>query len=109
MEYLQVFDEYKNKLNEKIERSKKLLLENGKRFMIIVVFIENSENKFLLQKTSEEKDSVIATTGGHVTFGDDGIKTTLKETYEELGIKLDSNEIKYVDTITYQKCYVEVY
>lgn len=109
MEYLQVFDDNKNMLDEKIERDKKLLLKNGKRFMIIVVFIENNEKKFLLQKTSVEKDSVIATTGGHATYGDDGIKTTIKETYEELGIKLDSNEINYVDTIIYPKCYVEVY
>lgn len=48
MEYLQVFDDDKNLLDEKVERSNKLNLKDGKRFMIVLVFIENSEHKFLV-------------------------------------------------------------
>ena len=89
MEYLQVFDENKKMLNEKIERDLKKTLTGNKFFMVILLFIENSEGKFLLQKTSEARNSEIATTGGHVTFGDDGFKTTLKEAKEELGLTLN--------------------
>lgn len=108
MEYLQVFDEFKNKSDEKIERSLKKALTGNKYFMIILLFIEN-DNKFLLQKTSILRNSEIATTGGHVTYGDDGYITVFKEAKEELGITLDKNLLNLVDTITCKNCFAEIY
>lgn len=108
MEYLQVFDEFKNKLDEKIDRELKKTLTGNKYFMIVLIFIEN-DNKFLLQKTSINRNSEIATTGGHVTYGDDGYITVLKEAKEELGITLDKELLNLVDTITFGNCYVEIY
>ena len=72
MELLQLFDDNKNMLNEYIERPKKLEVPSGKYFMIILLFIENSEGKFLIQKVAFE--DTYATTGGHVTYGDDAIR-----------------------------------
>ena len=109
MEYLQQFDENKKMINEKIDRELKKTLTGNKYFMVILLFIENDKGKFLLQKTSKMKDSLVATTGGHVEFGDDGLKTTIKEANEELGINLLPSEISYVDTITCCNCYIEVY
>lgn len=109
MEYLQVFDENKKMLDEKIERSLKRTLTGNKFFMIILLFIENDKGEFLLQKTSKEKKSEIATTGGHVVFGDDGLKTTIKEASEELGVTFLPSELNYVDTIKWDNCYIEVY
>lgn len=108
MELLQVFDENKNMLNESVERSNKTLLEDGKYFMVILIFIENN-NKFLIQKTSENKNSEYATTGGHVTYLDDGFITCKKEVSEELGIQLSDDEIEYIDTIDYKNCFCEIY
>lgn len=109
MEYLQVFNNKKELLNEKIERNKKFELKDDKYFMIILIFIENSKKEFLIQKTSKEKDSCMATTGGHVTFGDDGAITVLKEVEEELGLILKKEEINIVDTLKYDNCHVEIY
>ena len=109
MEYLQVFDKEKKMLNEKVARDNKLDLPDGKYFMIVLIFIENSEGKFLFQKTSKERNSCIATTGGHVTFGDDGLKTAVKEVKEELGVTLDASELSFVDTFIYSKGYLETY
>ena len=109
MEYLQVFDENKNMLDEKIERSLKLTLEDNKYFMIILLFIENEDGKFLFQKTVEEKDGKIATTGGHVSFGDDGLKTTIKEAQEEIGITFKPEDLTYIDTVVFYNCYLEIY
>ena len=109
MEYLQLFDENKNMLNEKIDRELKKTLSGNKFFMIILLFIENDKGEFLLQQTSKMRNSEIATTGGHVEFGDDGLKTTIKEANEELGITLLPSELNYVDTITWGNCYIEVY
>lgn len=107
-ELLQVFDEKKNMLNESIGRSLKKTLTNGKHFMIILIFIEN-EGKFLIQKSSKEKGSEYATTGGHVTYLDDGFITCKKEVSEELGIQLKDDEIEYIDTIDYKNCFCEIY
>ena len=57
MEYLQLFDDNKIMLEEKIARSEKKNVQTGRYFMIVLVFIENDEHKFLIQKTSSEKDS----------------------------------------------------
>lgn len=109
MEYLQVFDDEKNILEEKIERSKKLNLENGRYFMIILVFIENSEHKFLIQKTSFERNFEYATTGGHVTYGDTSLETVIKEIKEELGTIVEKDEITFIDSIKYPKAYADIY
>lgn len=109
MEYLQLFDENKNMINEKIDRNLKKTLSGNKYFMIVLLFIENDKGEFLLQLTSKQKDSSIATTGGHVEYGFDGLNTTIKEAKEELGITLLPNELNYVDTITWGNCFIEVY
>lgn len=98
MEYLQVFDENKNILNEKIARSDKFNIEKGKYFMIVLLIIENDKHKFLVEKTSIERNNVFAFLGGHVTYGDSNIKTVVKEAKEEIGIDITEDEIEYIDT-----------
>ncbi len=107
MEYLQVFDEKKKVLNEKVSRDEKYNLPDGKHFMIVLIFIENNKGEFLLQKTSKSRHSCIATTGGHVTYGDNAIETVIKECKEELGIDISSNEFSYVDTVLFKNCFLE--
>lgn len=109
MELLQIFDENKNMLNESIERDKKKELPEGKYFMIILLFIENNEHKFLIQKTSVSRNSEYATTGGHVTFGDDALKTVIKEAKEELGLELKKEELKEIEMVKYNKAFVAIY
>lgn len=107
-ELLQVFDENKNIINESIKRSLKRTLQNGKHFMVVLLFIENEE-RFLIQKVSKEKGKVMAVTGGHVTFGDSGLTTVKKEAKEELNIELNDNELVLVDWIDYGNCFCDIY
>ncbi len=109
MELLQVFDINKNALNESVERSKKIELPTGKYFMIILLFIQNKEGKFLIQKTSKDRKNEYAITGGHVTYGDSSIKTVIKEAKEELDVQIDQNDIIFIDTITYKYCHCDIY
>ena len=109
MEYLQVFNDKKEAIDEKVLREDKYNLPEGKRFMVVVIFIENNEGKFLMQKTSKSRNSIIATTGGHVIYGDIGFNTILRETKEELGLDLESNEVEYVDTLKYNDGFLETY
>ena len=108
MELLQLFDSNKNMLNESIERDRKKEVPEGKYFMIILLFIENG-GKFLIQKASGSRNSEYAITGGHVTFGDDALKTVIKEAREELGLELKKEELKEIEIITYPLCHVAIY
>ena len=109
MELLQVFDADKNMLNEYVERDKKLKLPEGKYFMIILLFIQNNEGKFLIQKTSKEKGSEYAVTGGHVTYKDDAITTCIKEAEEELGLTLSEDDLEEIDVLKHDVGYVAIY
>ncbi|MBE6149129.1 MAG: NUDIX domain-containing protein [Firmicutes bacterium] len=108
MEYLQIFDEKKIALDEKIERSLKKTLTNGKHFMIVLLFIQN-ENKFLIQKTSISKDNIFATTGGHVTYKDSSLETVIKEAKEELNLDLNINDVTFINTFDHSNCFCDVY
>ena len=109
MEYLQVFNKDKKAIDEKVLREDKYKLPDGKYFMIVLIFIMNSEGKFLMQKTSKSRNSCIATTGGHVSYGDTGLITVFKEAKEELGLDLDTNEIQYIDTLIFKNGIEETY
>lgn len=109
MEYLQLFDDNKNMLQEKIARSEEKNVPTGRYFMIVLVFIENDKHEFLIQKTSSERECEYATTGGHVTYGDNGLVTAIKEVEEELGLKIEEKEIKFIDSIKYPIAYCEIY
>jgi len=109
MEYLDLYDENKNLTGEKILRSKDMKIEPGKYINIVIVFIENSENKFLIQKTSKEKGSVWATTGGHVKSGTTCYEAIIEEIKEELGIDINPSEIKHIETNKFNRAYQDVY
>ena len=109
MEYLDLYDENKNLTGEKILRSKDMIIEPGKYINIVIVFIENSDGKFLIQKTSKEKGSVWATTGGHVKAGTTCDEAIIEEIKEELGIDVNISEIKHIETNKLNRVYQDVY
>ena len=65
MEYLNLYDKYGNLTKEKGIRG----VKSDKLVGIVIIFIENSNGEFLIQKTSSSRNSIFATTGGHVSFG----------------------------------------
>ncbi len=94
MELLDVYDDNGNITGEYVERGPKTKeLEPHKHIAICVIFIENSKHHFLIQKTSEEKDSVFASTGGHVDKGETPANSILREVKEELGIDISNQKI----------------
>lgn len=109
MEILDLYDDFGNKLNQTIYRGEKT--ENGKNIMVSVAFIKNSNNEFLIQKTSKEKGNKFSSTGGHVTHGETGLETITRELKEELGINVIHQDIKYITTFKYptKNCIFNVY
>ena len=109
MEYLDLYDEKGNLTGEKVLRVKGMKPEDGKYIKIVIVFIKNDENKFLIQKTSKEKGSVWATTGGLVSSGYTPDETVVKEIEEELGLIIDFKELKHIETIKREHAFQDTY
>ena len=98
MEYLQLFDANGNPLEESIARIDKAKTPVGKYIKTVIVFIQNSKGEFLIQKTSPQKGSEWATTGGHIPFGISSIDTMHNEILEELGLDVPQEQLKFIQT-----------
>ena len=107
MEYLDIYNEKKEKLNKKVKRGDKIL--DNEHILVTVIFIENSEGKFLIQKTSKEKGENYAPTGGHVLSGETSKEAIIRETEEELGIDISKENIIYIGDLLFGIPFGEIY
>lgn len=107
MEYLDIYNEKKEKLNKKIKRGDKLL--DNEHILVAVIFIENSGGKYLIQKTSKEKGEKYATTGGHVLSGETPKTAIIRETKEELGLDVSNENIIYIGDLLFGIPFGEIY
>lgn len=102
MELLDIYDDEGNKTGRVIERgNKKEILTEQEHIAVAVIFIENSNHEFLIQKTSKEKGGEFSSTGGHITHNETPMSTIIREVEEELGITLKKEEIKDLGFIKY--------
>lgn len=101
MEILSIYDDYGKVTEKTIVRGSKIRLADNEHIAVAVIFIENTDGKFLIQKTSFEKGGEFSTTGGHVLAGETPLEAIIRETKEEIGLTLDKNEIKDLGYILY--------
>ena len=66
--------------------------------MVVMIAIQNSEGKFLMQKRVEEKGGDYGVTGGHPKSGETPYEGIITEVKEELGIDISNNEIIEFDS-----------
>ena len=92
MEKRDLYDEKRNLTGETILKGDKI--PEGKYIVVVLVFIQNSEGKFLIQKRSEAKNGKYATTGGHPKTGETSIEGILTEVEEEIGVKMNPKDLK---------------
>ena len=94
MELLDVYDDYGNLTGRIVERgNKETVFKEGEHIPVAIIYIENSNNEFLIQKTSLEKGGLYSSTGGHVNHGEKPIDTIKREVLEELGIDISKDNI----------------
>ena len=94
MEMLDVYSDKGRKTGKVVGRNKKdENLEVGEHIGVAVIYIENSKNEFLIQKTSEKKGSIYSSTSGHIKHGERPIDTIKREVKEELGIDISKDKI----------------
>ena len=66
--------------------------------MVVMIAIQSSEGKFLMQKRVEEKGGDYGVTGGHPKSGETPYEGIITEVKEELGIDISNNEIIEFDS-----------
>ena len=88
MERRDLYDINRNLTGETIAKTEPT--PKGRYIIVVLVFIQNSEGKFLIQRRSRKyKDGKLATTGGHVKSGTTSVEGIIEEVEEELGLKLN--------------------
>ena len=92
MEKRDLYDENRNLTGETIYKGEEI--PEGKYIIVVLVFIQNSQGKFLIQKRSEIKNGKYATTGGHPKSGESSIQGIITEVKEEIGIDLRPEDIE---------------
>ena len=84
-------------------------IPKNRYYLTVMVWIQNSKNKFLLQKTSLQKENKWSTTGGHPKIGESSLLGIVTEIKEELGIKIDANSLKLFKTVKTKDDFVDLY
>ncbi len=94
MELLDVYDNNGNVTGRTIIRGDKtVILNENEHIAVAVIFIENDNGEFLIQKTSQEKGGEFSSTGGHVDSGETPLVAIKREVKEELGFDIDNEHI----------------
>ena len=62
--------------------------------VVVLVFIQNSEGKFLIQKRSKSKNGKYAATGGHPKSGESSIQGIIAEVKEEIGLDINPEKLQ---------------
>lgn len=102
-----LYDKNKTKTGEVIERGKKV--PKGRYYITVVVWIQNSKDEFLIQKTVSEKHHMWSTTGGHPKIGESSLEGIVTEIKEELGLIVSEKELQLFKTIKTEDDFVDIY
>ena len=92
MEKRDLYDKDRSKTGETIYKGEDI--PKGRYIIVVLVFIQNSEGKFLIQKRSKRKNGKYATTGGHPKSGEDSIQGIITEVKEEIGLDLKAEDLQ---------------
>lgn len=102
MELLDVYNDKGEKTGKIVERGTKDSSFNpGEHIAVAIIYIENDNNEFLIQKTSKQKGSIYSATGGHVNHDEEPIDTIKREVKEELGIDISRDKIIYLGYLVF--------
>jgi len=92
MEKRDLYDENRKLTGKTIYKGEEI--PKGSYIVVVLVFIQNSEGKFLIQKRSERKNGLYATTGGHPKSGEASVQGIITEVKEEIGIDLNPEDLQ---------------
>ena len=91
MEQRDLYDKDRNLTGKTIYKGEEV--PDGKYIIVVLVYIQNFEGKFLIQKRSARKNGLYATTGGHPKSGEDSIQGIITEVKEEIGLDIKPEDL----------------
>ena len=109
MELVDIYNDKHEKLNYTKGRKE---LSDGEFRLSCFVWIINDKDELLIQQrlaTAKKCPNMWETTSGGAIAGDDAITGTLRELEEELGIKADKKDLKFIGSYARVNDYVEVF
>lgn len=92
MEKRDLYDEKRKLTGETILKGEPI--PKNRYIVVVLIFIQNSEGKFLIQKRSKLKNGKYASTGGHPKSNQTSIEGIITEVKEEIGIDLNKEDLK---------------
>lgn len=107
MEKRDLYDENKQKTGEVIEKGQEV--PNGRYYITVVVWMQNSKGEFLIQRTVPQKYHMWSTTGGHPKAGESSLEGIVTEIKEELGLSVLAKDLKLFKTIKTEDDFVDIY
>lgn len=92
MEVRDLYDINRNRTGETILKDEPI--PKGKYIGVVLCFIQNSKEQFLIQKRSKQKNGKYGATSGHLETGETSIQGMSRELKEELGLNVTPFELK---------------
>ena len=98
MEFFDLYNHLGEPLGKTIERGAKL--NSGEFHLVVHIWIRNSKGEYLVQQRNKLTDTtpfMWAATGGAVTTGETSLSAAIRETEEEIGLKLKESDLKHLN------------
>ena len=92
MEVRDLYDKDRKLTGETILKGEQI--PENRYIIVMLIFIQNREGKFLIQKRSKQKNGLLAATGGHAKAGETSIQAIQTEVKEEIGLDLPEDKIE---------------
>lgn len=108
----EIWDIYDRDGNKTGRTMKRGIPKEGDYMLCVHMYLLNFHNKFLVQKRSENKESHPGEwdiTGGAAISGEISIDAILRETEEEVGIKLDKKDLYYAGRFVKEHRIIEIF
>lgn len=109
MEIVDKFDNKRQSINKKAERSEKV---DGEYRQSVHTWIMNSKGEFLIQKRTPNKKffpNMWSQTGGGVDEGETTLQAALRECNEELGITINPENMELIMSFKRKHDFVDVW
>ena len=109
MELVDLYNGQKELTNETVEKKN---VPDGKFRLSVHVWITNGKGELLVQQrlaTAHKFPNMWAVTGGAVKAGESSLDVVLRELSEELGIKANKDEMKFIASYRRKFDYVDVW
>ena len=104
-----IYDRYGNRTGRTMKRG---IPKEGDYMLCVHMFLLTSDNRYLIQKRSENKESHPGEwdiTGGAAISGESSVDAILRETEEEVGIKLDEKDLYYAGRFVKEHRIIEIF